>query len=159
MLQCTHRASKSTGVPVRIYAVEKNLHAVITLRNRAVAEEWENVRIIEKGTCTAKPVRTFLLPGVELEWDLGGGFEVEVEVWGGSAGSAEFSLQRNISRQDAEVEVGLIISILNDVVLPYVYEIAISFLYFFLPFFLSYFPPFSFYFIFSSYISHLHYIV
>ena len=43
------RASGITGVPTRIYAVEKNLHAVITLRNRAVVEEWDNVRIIEKG--------------------------------------------------------------------------------------------------------------
>ena len=44
-----HRASGMTGVPTRIYAVEKNLHAVITLRNRAIVEEWDNVRIVEKG--------------------------------------------------------------------------------------------------------------
>ena len=46
---CLNRASETTGVPVRIYAVEKNLHAVITLRNRAVAENWDNVRVIAKG--------------------------------------------------------------------------------------------------------------
>ena len=43
------RASKASGVPIKILAVEKNLHAVITLRNRAVTEEWENVQIIQKG--------------------------------------------------------------------------------------------------------------
>ena len=43
------RASQATGIPTKIFAVEKNLHAVITLRNRAVSEEWENVQIIEKG--------------------------------------------------------------------------------------------------------------
>ena len=43
------RASQATGIPTKIVAVEKNLHAVITLRNRAVTEEWENVQIIEKG--------------------------------------------------------------------------------------------------------------
>jgi hypothetical protein len=43
------RASQSTNVPARIYAIEKNLHAVITLRNRAVAEEWgDDVQIIGK---------------------------------------------------------------------------------------------------------------
>ena len=42
------RASQATGIPTKIFAVEKNLHAVITLRNRAVSEEWENVQIIEK---------------------------------------------------------------------------------------------------------------
>ena len=43
------RASQATSIPTKIYAVEKNLHAVITLRNRALSEEWENVQIIEKG--------------------------------------------------------------------------------------------------------------
>jgi hypothetical protein len=43
------RASQSTNVSARIYAIEKNLHAVITLRNRAVAEEWgDDVQIIGK---------------------------------------------------------------------------------------------------------------
>jgi hypothetical protein len=43
------RASQSTNVPARIYAIEKNLHAVITLRNRAVAEEWgDGLQIIQK---------------------------------------------------------------------------------------------------------------
>lgn len=43
------RASQTTNVPARIYAIEKNLHAVITLRNRAVAEEWgDDVQIIGK---------------------------------------------------------------------------------------------------------------
>jgi tRNA G37 N-methylase Trm5 len=48
LVKASIRASLSTGVLTRIYAVEKNLHAVITLRNRAVAEEWANVQIIEK---------------------------------------------------------------------------------------------------------------
>eukprot|EP00596_Hydrurales_sp_CCMP1899_P008489 CAMPEP_0119051778 /NCGR_PEP_ID=MMETSP1177-20130426/73282_1 /TAXON_ID=2985 /ORGANISM="Ochromonas sp, Strain CCMP1899" /LENGTH=677 /DNA_ID=CAMNT_0007031099 /DNA_START=71 /DNA_END=2101 /DNA_ORIENTATION=+ len=49
LVKATLRASEHTHVPVRVYAIEKNLHAVITLRNRAVAEEWgSDVKIINK---------------------------------------------------------------------------------------------------------------
>ena len=39
-------ASKKTGVPIRVYAVEKNKNAVITLRNRVITELWTNVKVI-----------------------------------------------------------------------------------------------------------------
>lgn len=39
-------ASSTTNVPVRIYAVEKNANAVITLRNRVLTEFWTNVTVI-----------------------------------------------------------------------------------------------------------------
>jgi protein arginine N-methyltransferase 5 len=39
-------ASATTGVPVRVYAVEKNSNAVYTLRSRAQTECWHNVTIV-----------------------------------------------------------------------------------------------------------------
>jgi protein arginine N-methyltransferase 5 len=39
-------ASKSTKIPVKIYAVEKNLNAVITLRNRVITDDWDCVTVI-----------------------------------------------------------------------------------------------------------------
>ena len=39
-------ASSSTGVPIRVYAVEKNMNAVVTLRNRVLTELWTNVTVI-----------------------------------------------------------------------------------------------------------------
>ena len=39
-------ASKATGVRIRVYAVEKNRNAVITLRNRVITELWTNVTVI-----------------------------------------------------------------------------------------------------------------
>ncbi len=41
-------AAYTVDVPVRIYAVEKNCNAVITLRNRVLTERWSNVEVVEK---------------------------------------------------------------------------------------------------------------
>jgi type II protein arginine methyltransferase len=40
------RASTATGVEVRITAIEKNKHAVVTLRNRIKSDNWTNVTLI-----------------------------------------------------------------------------------------------------------------
>ena len=40
------KAAWSLSVPVRIYAVEKNENAVITLRNRVLTEGWTNVTVV-----------------------------------------------------------------------------------------------------------------
>ena len=40
-------AVRSTGVPARVYALEKNPHAVTTLRNRARDERWEAICPVE----------------------------------------------------------------------------------------------------------------
>ena len=39
-------ASLQSGISVRIYAIEKNPNAVITLRNRLITERWTNVTIV-----------------------------------------------------------------------------------------------------------------
>jgi type II protein arginine methyltransferase len=39
-------ASDTTGVRIRVYAVEKNKNAIITLRNRVLTELWTNVTVI-----------------------------------------------------------------------------------------------------------------
>ena len=39
-------ASTASGVPIKVYAVEKNRNAVITLRNRCRMEAWTNVEVI-----------------------------------------------------------------------------------------------------------------
>jgi type II protein arginine methyltransferase len=39
-------ASTSSGVHVKVYAVEKNRNAVVTLRNRCKAEAWDNVEVV-----------------------------------------------------------------------------------------------------------------
>ena len=39
-------AACTVGVPIRVYAVEKNMNAVITLRNRVLTEMWTNVTVI-----------------------------------------------------------------------------------------------------------------
>ena len=39
-------ASSLTNIPIRVYAIEKNANAVITLRNRAITEFWSNVTIV-----------------------------------------------------------------------------------------------------------------
>ncbi len=39
-------ASFQTSIPVKVYAVEKNRNAVITLRNRCKAESWDNVEVV-----------------------------------------------------------------------------------------------------------------
>ena len=43
-------ASSTTSVPIKIYAVEKNMNAVVTLRNRVLTELWTNVTVIA-GKC------------------------------------------------------------------------------------------------------------
>jgi len=40
------KAATSLNVPVRVYAVEKNVNAVITLRNRVITENWTNVTVV-----------------------------------------------------------------------------------------------------------------
>lgn len=46
------RASLNAGVTagraLKVYAVEKNPNAVITLRNRAIMDGWDNVTIVAK---------------------------------------------------------------------------------------------------------------
>ena len=39
-------AAKTAGVEVRVYAVEKNANAVVTLRNRVISEAWDNVTVV-----------------------------------------------------------------------------------------------------------------
>ena len=39
-------AARLANVIIRVYAVEKNMNAVITLRNRALTEMWDNVTIV-----------------------------------------------------------------------------------------------------------------
>ena len=39
-------AAKTAGVVVKVYAVEKNANAVVTLRNRVVSESWDNVTVV-----------------------------------------------------------------------------------------------------------------
>jgi protein arginine N-methyltransferase 5 len=41
------RAAKQANRKVRVYAVDKNPNAVITLRNRKVAEGWDNVTVVD----------------------------------------------------------------------------------------------------------------
>jgi type II protein arginine methyltransferase len=48
-------ASLSTGVPIRVFAVEKNENAVITLRNRVMSERWNNVTIVSCDMRTWQP--------------------------------------------------------------------------------------------------------
>lgn len=43
LVQAALSASCSTNVPIRVFAVEKNTNAVITLRNRCITESWSNV--------------------------------------------------------------------------------------------------------------------
>lgn len=46
LVQCVLSASTAVGVPVRVYAVEKNVHAIVTLRNRRITERWDNVTVV-----------------------------------------------------------------------------------------------------------------
>eukprot|EP00602_Paraphysomonas_sp_CaronLab_P011254 CAMPEP_0185043872 /NCGR_PEP_ID=MMETSP1103-20130426/43145_1 /TAXON_ID=36769 /ORGANISM="Paraphysomonas bandaiensis, Strain Caron Lab Isolate" /LENGTH=294 /DNA_ID=CAMNT_0027584095 /DNA_START=825 /DNA_END=1706 /DNA_ORIENTATION=- len=46
LVAATLSASSSTGVPVKVYAVEKNRNAVVTLRNRCKVEAWDNVEVV-----------------------------------------------------------------------------------------------------------------
>lgn len=40
------KASEETGVPVYIYAVEKNPNAVVTLQSLVLSESWANVEVV-----------------------------------------------------------------------------------------------------------------
>lgn len=46
LVKCVLRASKSAGKLVKVYAVEKNPNAIVTLRNMKTDLEWENVTIV-----------------------------------------------------------------------------------------------------------------
>lgn len=41
-------AGVTAGRKLKVYAVEKNANAVITLRNRAIMDKWTNVTIVAK---------------------------------------------------------------------------------------------------------------
>lgn len=41
-------AGVTAGRPLKVYAVEKNPNAVITLRNRAIMDKWDSVTIVAK---------------------------------------------------------------------------------------------------------------
>ena len=43
LVKASLSASHTTDIPIKIFAVEKNVNAVITLRNRCVTESWSNV--------------------------------------------------------------------------------------------------------------------
>lgn len=46
LVACLLSASAATGIPVKVYAIEKNENAVITLRNRVLTEYWTNVTVV-----------------------------------------------------------------------------------------------------------------
>jgi protein arginine N-methyltransferase 5 len=56
LVACALSASSSTGVPIKIYAVEKNMNAVITLRNRVLTELWSNVTVIAGDMRSSQPI-------------------------------------------------------------------------------------------------------
>lgn len=47
-MQAALNAGETAGRTLKVYAVEKNANAVITLRNRAIMDEWTNVTIVAK---------------------------------------------------------------------------------------------------------------
>lgn len=47
-MQASLNAGKTAGRSLKLYAVEKNPNAVITLRNRVLMDKWENVTIVAK---------------------------------------------------------------------------------------------------------------
>jgi protein arginine N-methyltransferase 5 len=55
LVAATLSAACSCGVSVRVYAVEKNRNAVITLRNRVRTEVWNNVVVVDKDMRTWNP--------------------------------------------------------------------------------------------------------
>lgn len=48
LVQASLNAGVTAGRTLKVYAVEKNANAVITLRNRAIMDGWENVTIVSK---------------------------------------------------------------------------------------------------------------
>ena len=49
LIACALRAAAATNVKIRVYAVEKNHNAIVTLKNRVVTEQWEGVVQIHEG--------------------------------------------------------------------------------------------------------------
>ena len=49
-------AASRVGVEVRVYAVEKNRNAVVTLRNRVISERWSNVTVLAGDMRSSQPV-------------------------------------------------------------------------------------------------------
>lgn len=47
-MQAALNAGTTAGRSLKVYAVEKNPNAVITLRNRAIMDGWDNVTIVAK---------------------------------------------------------------------------------------------------------------
>lgn len=48
LVQASLNAGVTAGRTLKVYAVEKNANAVITLRNRAIMDGWDNVTIVSK---------------------------------------------------------------------------------------------------------------
>ncbi|CAM9492940.1 unnamed protein product, partial [Ectocarpus sp. 12 AP-2014] len=48
LVQAALNAGATAGRALKVYAVEKNANAVITLRNRAIMDKWTNVTIVAK---------------------------------------------------------------------------------------------------------------
>lgn len=46
LVKASLNAGKTAGRALKVYAVEKNPNAVITLRNRAIMDKWDNVTIV-----------------------------------------------------------------------------------------------------------------
>ncbi|CAH0474551.1 unnamed protein product [Peronospora belbahrii] len=46
LVRCAIRAATGANRKIRIYAVEKNANAIITLRNLKISEKWDNVSIV-----------------------------------------------------------------------------------------------------------------
>mmetsp|Transcript_34182 Transcript_34182/g.107768 ORF Transcript_34182/g.107768 Transcript_34182/m.107768 type:complete len:636 (-) Transcript_34182:176-2083(-) len=46
LVHASRKAAQRTGHALRIYAVEKNPNAVVTLRNRVITDGWDNVTVI-----------------------------------------------------------------------------------------------------------------
>lgn len=46
LVKCVLRASKAAGKPVKVYAVEKNPNAVVTLRNMKKNPDWDSVTVV-----------------------------------------------------------------------------------------------------------------
>lgn len=55
LIRASIRASRSTGVPIRVHAVEKNPNAVITLRNRVKTDSWVEVTVHQSDMRTWVP--------------------------------------------------------------------------------------------------------
>ena len=54
LVACTLSAALITNIKVKIYAIEKNQNAIITLKNRVITENWTNVTIISHDMRTWK---------------------------------------------------------------------------------------------------------